>query len=164
MSISSMARIFSISKSTVIRKIQQAADTISKPVISECGQEYEMDEMHTFIGRNLPGNYRYIIYAINKRTSQVIDFIVGRRTKEDLAHVVKSVLELNPRKIFTDKLNIYPTLIGKPLHNTDTYKINYIERMNLSLRTHLKRLSRKTICYSKSAVVLSACLKIYFWY
>ena len=81
MSISSMARIFAISKSTVIRKIQKIADTVSKPVISEYGQEYEVDEMHTFIGSNTPGNYRYIIYAINKRTRQIIDYIVGRRTK-----------------------------------------------------------------------------------
>jgi len=128
-----MARIFAISKSTVIRKIQQVAATVSKPVISECGQEYEIDEMHTFIGSNLPRDYSYIIYAINKRTRQVINFRVGRRTKEDIAHAVKSVHELNPRKIYTDKLNVYPTLIGKALHNTDTYKINNIERMNLTI-------------------------------
>jgi hypothetical protein len=40
---------------------------------------------------------------------------------------------------------------------------NHIERKNLSLRTHLKRLNRRTICFSKSLVILSACLRIYFW-
>ncbi|WP_371415475.1 hypothetical protein [Alistipes ihumii] len=27
----------------------------------------------------------------------------------------------------------------------------------------MKRLARKTICFSRSAVILSAILKIYFW-
>ncbi|HMW09684.1 MAG TPA: transposase, partial [Bacteroidia bacterium] len=31
------------------------------------------------------------------------------------------------------------------------------------LRTHLKRLNRRTICFTRSAIMLFACLKIYFW-
>ncbi|MCA4783332.1 transposase, partial [Empedobacter stercoris] len=40
---------------------------------------------------------------------------------------------------------------------------NHIERNHLSLRTHLKRLNRKTICYTKNMDILSAILTIYFW-
>ncbi|WP_419483940.1 IS1 family transposase [Alistipes indistinctus] len=32
----------------------------------------------------------------------------------------------------------------------------------MTIRTHLKRLARKIICFSRSAVILSAILKIYF--
>ncbi|MDL2326931.1 IS1 family transposase [Bacteroidales bacterium OttesenSCG-928-A14] len=32
---------------------------------------------------------------------------------------------------------------------------------NLTLRTHLKRLSRKTICFTRSVEMLSSCLKLY---
>ncbi|MFY1046718.1 IS1 family transposase [Chryseobacterium sp. GP-SGM7] len=35
--------------------------------------------------------------------------------------------------------------------------------MNLNIRTHLKRLNRRTICFSKSNLILIAILKIYFW-
>ncbi|HEX2845848.1 MAG TPA: IS1 family transposase [Chitinophagaceae bacterium] len=48
-------------------------------------------------------------------------------------------------------------------HIANAYNINHIERNNLNLRTHLKRLSRRTICFSKSITMLEACLKIYFW-
>jgi IS1 family transposase len=34
---------------------------------------------------------------------------------------------------------------------------------NLLVRTHLKRLNRKTICFSRSLTVLMAVLRIYFW-
>uniref|UniRef100_UPI0038B39A68 IS1 family transposase n=1 Tax=Flavobacterium soli TaxID=344881 RepID=UPI0038B39A68 len=40
---------------------------------------------------------------------------------------------------------------------------NHIERNNLTLRTHLKRLNRRAICFSKSLIVLVFVLKIYFW-
>jgi insertion element IS1 protein InsB len=38
-----------------------------------------------------------------------------------------------------------------------------IERKNLSIRTDIKRLSRGTICFSRSRIMLENCLKIYFW-
>ena len=44
-----------------------------------------------------------------------------------------------------------------------TVKTNHIERRNLTLRTHLKRLNKITICFFKNLVILAACLKIYFW-
>jgi len=117
--------------------------------------------MHTYIMRK--ANPCYIIYAINKTTKQIIDLAVGSRTKENISKVIESLNVLNPKKIHTDKLNIYPGLINSEIHSTSPYKTNHIERFNLTLRTHLKRLSRKTICFSKSIKVLENCLRIYFW-
>jgi IS1 family transposase len=69
----------------------------------------------------------------------------------------------NAKAIYTDKLNLYQLLINQAIHKTKRRGTNYIERKNLSVRTHLKRLNRKTICYSRSKLVLVAVLKIYFW-
>ncbi len=77
--------------------------------------------------------------------------------------IVNTLLLSKVKQIKTDKLNIYQTLIPKSIHQSGAYAINHIERKNLNLRTHIKRLSRRTICYSKSIVMLEACLKIYFW-
>ena len=67
-------------------------------------------------------------------------------------------------KIVTDRLNIYPNLITPINHDTRKYRNNRIERCNLTLRQHIKRLSRKTICYSKSNLMLEATFKLYlFW-
>ena len=65
--------------------------------------------------------------------------------------------------IFTDKLKNYGYLIDEKQHSVKRFGSNHIERKNLTLRTHLKRLNRRTICYSKSLVVLIVILKIYFW-
>lgn len=61
-----------------------------------------------------------------------------------------AVLQLSPKMIFTDRLKTYQTLIPKNKHNTRKKNTTVIERYNLTLRIHLKRLSRKTICFSKN--------------
>ncbi|MDR0844770.1 MAG: IS1 family transposase, partial [Tannerella sp.] len=66
-------------------------------------------------------------------------------------------------KIYTDRLRQYKTLIPSAIHHTSLYGTNHIERNNLTIRTHIKRLARKTICYSKSMVILLSVMKIYFW-
>lgn len=159
--IRSISRITGVSKSNVVNKIKQLSARVPKPEIEEEQQEYEVDEMHTFV--KCKSDSCYVTYAINRRTRQVVDFIVGSRTKENIGKVIKRLLALNPKQIYTDELNVYPGLIDKSIHTASPYKINHIERFNLTLRTHLKKLTRKTICFSKSIEMLESCLRIYLW-
>lgn len=159
-SISGISKFTGISKSNVIKLVKQIARKIKLNFPTEHNQEYEADELYTFTKQKTNGTY--LIYAINRHTKQLINFVVGSRTKENINKVIRKVIALNPKRIFTDKLNIYPTLIPASIHKPSAYKINHIERFNLTLRTHLKRLSRKSICFSKSVYMLECVLKIYF--
>lgn len=77
--------------------------------------------------------------------------------------VLNTLRLANAKEIFTDKLKQYKGLIEKRTHNSDQYGTNHIERMYLNMRTHLKRLARKTICFSRNLFIFNAILKIYFW-
>ena len=123
------------------------AAQIVKPKFNEKHQYYELDEMRIVV--NHKSNEAWITYAINRNTKQIINFIVGRKTKRNLSKITKSALQLNPKQIFTDHLSTYKNLIPKNLHNTTKKNTTIIERNNLTLRIRLKRLSRKTICFSK---------------
>lgn len=158
--VNGISRFTGLSKAHVVNKIRLLNTKIKPIVLNENQQEYEIDEMKTFIQNKK--QECYIIYAINKKTKAMVNLIVGSRTKENIRKVVKAVISLNPRRIFTDKLNIYPTLIDEPVHVASSYKINHIERFNLTLRTHFKRLARRTICFSKSKEMLENCLRLYF--
>lgn len=158
--IRSTARLMSISATTVIAKIKQEAQKIIKPIV-KMHKEYEADELKTYVKKKK--NEQWVMYAINKKTKQVVDFRVGKRNKKNLKGLIETLLLSRAGKIYTDKLNIYPGLIPEEIHCPVPHQINYIERKNLNLRTHLKRLARKTICYSKSITMLTACLTIYFW-
>ncbi len=159
--INSIARILNISVSSVIRKIKLQARLIVKPIISLANRIYEMDELWTFVGNKK--NETWISYMIDRVSKQVVDYKVGARTKENLKAITDQILCMNPKRICIDGLNIYKTLVPERLHKIGLPNTRHIERFNLNLRTHLKRLSRKTICFSKSIEMLEACLKIYFW-
>ena len=161
MGISSISRILHVSKSSVQRIIIKFSKAVLKPLISERNQVYEIDELRTF-ERNKK-NESWVIYAINKANGNVINLVVGRRTKENIKKVVDMVLSLNPAKIYTDGLNVYRSLIPKSIHRVFKFCTNKIERNNLTLRTHMKRLNRKTICFTKSNLMLEACLSLYIW-
>lgn len=157
-----MARLLKSSVTTIQRKIFSLSKKIVKPIYGEFGQEYEADELCTYIGRNENENRSWLIYGINKKTTDVIDIAVGKRTLEKITPVIEKIKTLYPKKIFTDKLNLYPGIIPKEIHSTARYKTNQIERTNLTIRNSLKRLSRKTLCYSKSEKMLEAVLLLYF--
>lgn len=94
-----------------------------------------------------------------KRVSGNISSLI--RNTKDVAGP-KILLNSNPKKIYIDKLQNYQYLISKEIHSTQKFSTNSIERKNLSIRTHLKRLNRGTICFSKNLLILSSILKIYF--
>jgi IS1 family transposase/transposase-like protein len=159
--IRSIARLLRISCVTVIKRIKDLGKVIQRPFPIVIGKSYEVDEMRTFIGNKK--KLYWIVYALRKDTREVIDFKVGKRTSETLQKVTDTVQLSGASQVCTDRFPLYERLIEKTLHHKSKYKINYIERKNLSIRTHLKRLSRKTICFSRSKEMLKACLKIYFW-
>jgi IS1 family transposase len=160
-SIRGIARILKIALATVIKKIKLIAAKVIKPPIPLNCKVLELDEVRTFIKKK--ENQYWVAYAICSETKKVIDFVIGRRTKRTLKMIVNTLLLSNAETIKTDKLNIYQSLIPEQIHQSAAYNINSIERNNLNLRTHLKRLSRKTICFSRSLLMLECCLKIYFW-
>ena len=164
MGISSMSRYLGYSNATIIRQIKRLAASVKRPSRLEYKQTYEMDELCTYIGKNDPEHRVYIIYAINQKTRELVDFTIGTRKLEELKQVVDKITLQTPEKVITDKLRGYKGLIYPFLHDTTRYNNNRIERCNLNLRTHIKRLVRKTICYSKSMEMLEATLLLYFYW
>lgn len=53
-------------------------------------------------------------------------------------------------KYYTDGLKTYERHIRSEIRQVSKYKMQKIERKHLTLRTRIKRLARKTICFSKS--------------
>jgi IS1 family transposase len=147
--ISSISRILNIPKSSVQMLIMRAAAKLASPLLTGINQEYEIG--------------CYVVYAINRETRQIVDFTIGNRSRMNISNLKERVLSLSPRLVYTDRLITYKSLIPGNIHRTCQYRTNRIERMNLTLRTHLRRLVRRGICYSKSLAMPEACLKLYMW-
>lgn len=158
--IRSTARILKISTTTLLKRIVAIAKNIHQLIISK-GKTYEVDEMCTYIGHKR--NLIWLVYALEKDSKNVVSFNVGKRTNKTLSRVLDTLKLSEAKRIFTDKLKNYRHLIDEKLHSVNRFGTNHIERKNLTLRTHIKRLNRRTICFSKSLIILISVLKIYFW-
>lgn len=156
-----ISRLLQISKTTVIARIKQIALGIKPVAPASEGGRYEVDELHTFIGSKQ--GECYVSYALCRETKQVVDFVIGSRTKVNLERLTGKLLGLMPRRVYTDGLKVYPSLIPSEVHGVGKWGTMRIERKNLTLRVNLKRLARKTICFTRSVAMLEACLKIWFW-
>lgn len=158
--IRSISRVLKISTTTLLRRIIAIAKRTMLPIIIK-GRSYEVDELRTFVKRK--DKLIWIVYALERASRQVVTFSVGGRTNKTLNVVLKTLTLSDARRIYTDKLINYRYLVDHFIHRTDVYCTNHIERKNLTLRTHLKRLNRRTICFSRSIAMLHACLMIYFF-
>jgi IS1 family transposase len=156
-----IGRILRLSINTVLSRIKRIAAAIKKPAIGPHLCALEMDEMSVFIGNRR--NKCWIIYLLERSTGKVVDFVVGNRSKETIQSLLGFLSQTQPPAIYTDYFPSYRSAIPAHLHIPGRAVTNHIERMNLNLRTHIKRLGRRTICYSKSTEMLEACLRVYFW-
>lgn len=159
--ISGISYVLGISKTTVIRWIRKQGRSIKPFPYFKQGDIFELDELKTYVGKKK--RERWVISAKSRSTGRTVEMKVGRRTKIHLKVVVDKLLALNPKYIYTDGLNVYPGLIPKEIHRVTRFGINHLERFHLTLRTHIKRLNRKTICFSKRQDMLENTIRIYLW-
>ena len=82
----SISRIIGISKNTVSSRLLKISNQIKAPHFNKLGCKFEVDEMWTFIKRK--ENFTWITYAIEQQTKTVIDFFVGRKTKETIQPLI----------------------------------------------------------------------------
>src|SRR5881409_3317135 len=110
--------------------------------------EAEMDEMWSFVGNK--GNPRWLWHAIDHHTGKVLAYVFGRR-QDTVFLKLKALLEpFGITRYYTDYWGAYTRHLDAAVHSPGKRNTQKIERKHLTLRTRIKRLVRKTICFSKS--------------
>lgn len=125
-----ISRLLDVSKTTVLKKILKIASKVVKPPIPQ-NITIEIDELKTYTKSKT--NERWVVAAYCRETKKVIDYKFGRRTTKTIQYITDTLLFANPKKIYSDRLNIYPKLIPKNLHSTKRRETNHIERKFLDL-------------------------------
>jgi insertion element IS1 protein InsB len=156
------ARVLRISTDTVLRALRKkeaALESVNTALlhtvdpdemlvdIQQAG-EAEMDEMWSFVGNK--GNPRWLWHAIDHHTGAVLAYVFGRR-KDEVFVQLKALLEpFGLTHYYTDHWGAYTRHLDPDVHSLGKRNTQKIERKHLTLRTRIKRLVRKTICFSKS--------------
>jgi insertion element IS1 protein InsB len=117
-------------------------------VVIQLADEAEVDEMWSYVRRKKEP--RWLWHAIDHHTSKVLAYVFGRR-KDEVFLKLKALLEpFGIKRYYTDDYGAYTRHLDADEHQPGKRHTQKIERKHLRLRTRIKRLTRQTICFSKS--------------
>jgi insertion element IS1 protein InsB len=112
------------------------------------GLSSELDEMWSFVARK--SNPRWLWHAIDHHTGAVLAYVFGRRQDEVFLRL-KALLEpFGIMRYYTDGWGSYERHLEAEQHTVGKDKTQKIESKHIRLRTRIKRLVRRTICFSKT--------------
>lgn len=126
----------------------------------------ELDEQWSFIGSK--ARQHWLWYAYNTKTGGVLAYTFGPRTDATCRELLALLTPFNIGMLTTDEWGSYARELPKEKHLTGKIFTQRIERNNLTLRTRIKRLARRTICFSRSVElhekVIGAFIEKYMFY
>jgi insertion element IS1 protein InsB len=114
----------------------------------ECAGEAEGNEMWSFVGHK--GHPRWPWSAIH-HTGKVLADVCGRRQDEVFLQRKALLKPFELTRYSTDSWGAYIRHLEPDVHCPGKRPTQKIERKHLTLRTRIKRLVRKTLCFSKTA-------------
>lgn len=108
----------------------------------------ESDEMWSFVAKKK--NQRWLWHAIDHDTGVVLAYILGKHCDEVLLKLKELLKPFCIKRYYVDGWGGYDRHINPDHLSIGKINTQKIERKHLTLRTRIKRLARKTICFSKS--------------
>ena len=117
-------------------------------VVIRRADDAEVDEMWSFVGRKTA--QRWLWHAIDHHTGKVLAYVFGRRQDTVFLKLKALLAPFGISRYHTDDWGAYTRHLDAEEHFPDKRNTQQIERKHLTLRTRIKRLTRKTICFSKS--------------
>jgi insertion element IS1 protein InsB len=117
-------------------------------VVIRIAEEAEVDEMWSFVKQKKAP--RWLWHAIDHRSGKVLAYVFGRRQDEVFLKLQALLEPFGITYSYTDYWGAYTRHIEAEQHQPGKRNTQQIERKHLTLRTRIKRLTRKTICFSKS--------------
>jgi insertion element IS1 protein InsB len=154
-----ITRVLGVSPNTVLKRLRRHAAKLKRSRLPAHIAELEVDEMWSFVGKK--EHQAWLWYAFEPRSHQIVAWTVGQRTDQTCRRLLRQLRGCRVLRFCTDEWKSYQKMIPWAQHWVGKRWTQEIERQNLNFRTHLKRLQRRTICFSKSAEMHEAVLKLY---
>ena len=154
-----IARVLCMSTNTVLKTIRERAAIVPEPCVPSRIKDLEIDEFWSFIKDK--SQQCWCWYGLNRATTRIAAYVLGRRTDASCQQLSVKLAGCAVENFYTDDWQSYAKILPGERHTIGKAETLNIERHNLNFRTHLKRLHRRTICFSKSAEMHAAVIKLY---
>jgi insertion element IS1 protein InsB len=142
-----------------IKKKASALSQVNTVVVEGCCPEAitvevrrveaaEVDEMWSFVQSK--AQQRWLWHAIDHLSGVVLAYALGSRADKVFVELKKLLTPFGLEHFYTDAAGVYDRHLPAAAHTVGKLHTQQIERKHLTLRTRIKRLARKTLCFSKS--------------
>jgi insertion element IS1 protein InsB len=121
------------------------------------GLSAALDEMWSYVRSK--ANPRWLWHAIDHRTSQVLAYVFGRRQDTVFLELKALVAPFDITRYFTDGWGAYERHLETEQHTVGKANTQKIESKHINLRTQIKRLVHRTICFSNNRLQVFRSLK-----
>jgi len=111
----------------------------------------EVDEMWSFVGSK--AHQRWLWHAIDHLTGVVLAYVLGTRADAVFEQLHALLQPFGIVHFYPDAAGVYKRHLPVADHTVGKLQTQQIERKHLTLRTRIKRLARKTICFSTSVLM-----------
>ena len=112
------------------------------------GLTSELDEMWSYVRSK--ANPRWLWHAIDHHTGKVLAYVFGRRQDKVFLQRKTLLAPFGITKFYTDGWGAYERHLDAETHHVGKENTQKIESKHINLRTRIKRLVRRTICFSKT--------------
>jgi insertion element IS1 protein InsB len=115
--------------------------------------------MWSFVGAK--ATERWLWHALDHRTGRVLAYVVGSRKDATFLKLRDLLAPFGITRYYTDKAGVYRRHLPPEQHTVGKLTLQKIERKHLTLRTRLKCLARKTLCFSRSCLMHDLLIGLY---
>ena len=112
------------------------------------GLTSELDEMWSYVGKK--AEPRWLWHAIDHHRGTVLAYVFGRRKDEVFLELKELLAPFGITRFYTDGWGAYERHLDPEQHTIGKAHTQKIESKHINLRTRIKRLVRRTICFSKT--------------
>jgi insertion element IS1 protein InsB len=112
------------------------------------GLTSELDEMWSFVQSK--AHPRWLWHAIDHYTGTVLAYVFGRRKDDVFLRLQQQLEPFGITKFYTDGWGAYERQLAAEQHQVGKEHTQRIESKHVNLRTRIKRLVRRTLCFSKT--------------
>jgi len=144
------AAVTGVSKESVLRLIiRQGLQVELKPKYNHY-DKVQIDEQWSYVSKKK--KKVWMIYAYSATDGEILAFAMGKRNWKTVHYLILKLKGLDIDFFLTDKWKAFKTVLPYEKHLIGKQFTKAIEGVNTWFRTRLRRLVRRTVCFSKKLV------------
>ena len=105
-----------------------------------------------------------MLYAYAAKEDEIIAFTMGKRSAASVRNLLVKLKSLDIGVYLTDKWEAFRAVLPKHKHKAGKPFTKAIEGMNTFFRTRVRRLMRRTVCFSKKLIYHYSMIKLIIYH